>query len=106
MIKQFKKLKNKYIKKGFRSDSPPDHAKAVQQARELYEAGAKRMGTDEAKFNRIFAVESFPHLRLVFEEYRKLTGKDIESAVKSEMSGYVEDAFLAISMFNFLGLKK
>jgi len=68
--------------------------------KELYEAGANRMGTDEVKFNRVFAVESFPHLRLVFDEYRKLTGKDIESAIKSEMSGDVEDAFLAVGMFN------
>ena len=58
------------------------------------------MGTDEVKFNRVFAVESFPHLRLVFDEYRKLTGKDIESAIKSEMSGDVEDAFLAVGMLN------
>ena len=54
------------------------------------------MGTDEVKFNRIFAVESFPHLKLVFEEYRKLTGKEIETAIKSEMSGSVEEAFLAV----------
>lgn len=81
---------------GFRSDNPPDHAKAVQQANELYGAGAKRFGTDEVTFNRIFAVESFPHLRLVCDEYAKLTGKQIESAIKSEMSGYVEEAFLAV----------
>lgn len=41
-------------------------------------------------------MESFPHLRLVCDEYAKLTGKQIESAIKSEMSGYVEEAFLAV----------
>ncbi len=68
----------------------------------MYEAGANRMGTDEGKFKRIFADESYPHLRLVFEEYRKLTGKDIESAIKSEMSGDVENAFLAVGMLNIM----
>jgi hypothetical protein len=62
----------------------------------LYEAGAKRLGTDEVKFNRIFACESFPHLKLVFEEYQRLTGKDIEDAIKNEMSGDVKDAFLCV----------
>lgn len=80
----------------FRSEAPPDHGKAVQQAKELYEAGAKRMGTDEVMFNRIFAVESFEHLKTVCDEYRNLTGKDIEQAIKSEMSGSVESAFLAV----------
>ena len=54
------------------------------------------MGTDEVMFNRIFAVESFEHLKLVCDEYRNLTGKDIEQAIKSEMSGSVESAFLAV----------
>jgi hypothetical protein len=37
----------------------------------------------------------------VFEEYYKLTGHDIEKAIKSEMSGDVKNAFLAISKFYF-----
>ena len=54
------------------------------------------MGTDEVAFNRIFASESLPQLKLTFEEYYRLTGHDIEKAVKSEMSGFVEKAFLAL----------
>ena len=79
-----------------RSDNPPDYARAAQQANDLYTAGAKSFGTDEVTFNRIFASESFPHLKLVFEEYYKKTGQDIEKAIKSEMSGNVEKAFCAI----------
>ena len=56
----------------------------------------KKMGTDEVTFNRIFAVESFAHLRLVFDEYKRIAGHDIEKAIKSEMSGFVEKAFLAL----------
>jgi annexin A7/11 len=62
----------------------------------LYEAGEKKVGTNEVAFNRIFATESFPHLKAVFEEYQRITGHDLEKAIKSEMSGSVEKAFLAI----------
>ena len=33
----------------------------------------------------------------IFEEYRKQTGHDIETAIKREMSGDVEHAFLAVA---------
>jgi hypothetical protein len=45
---------------------------------------------------RIFAGESFPHLRLVFDEYKKITGHDIETAIRREMSTSVQRAFLAV----------
>jgi hypothetical protein len=37
-------------------------------------------------------------LRLVFEEYFRLTGKTMESAIESEMSGSVKKAFLALAV--------
>lgn len=48
-------------------------------------------------FNRIFAAESFAQLALVFSEYYRITGHDIDKAVKKEMSGDVERAFLAVA---------
>lgn len=80
-----------------RPETPADYQRAAQQARALYEAGEKRMGTNEVEFNRIFASESFAQLRAVFEEYYKLTGHDIDKAIRKEMSGDVERAFLAIA---------
>lgn len=35
-------------------------------------------------------------LPLVFDEYRKISGRDIEDSIKREMSGSLEDVFLAI----------
>lgn len=32
----------------------------------------------------------------VFDEYRKISGKDIEESIKREMSGSLEDVFLAV----------
>ncbi len=70
-----------------RSEMPPDFNKAAQQANEIFNAGVAKFGTDEITFNRIFANESFSHLKIVFDEYQKKTGKTIESAIQSEMSG-------------------
>lgn len=37
----------------------------------------------------------------MFDEYRKVSGKDIEESIKREMSGNLEDVFLAIGVFFF-----
>lgn len=47
-------------------------------------------------FNRIFSYESFAQLRMVFEEYQKISGHPIEKAIKSEMSSSIERAFLTV----------
>ncbi|KAJ6644584.1 Annexin B10 [Pseudolycoriella hygida] len=73
-----------------------DPSKAVQQAEALYAAGEAKLGTDEEVFNRIMAHSSFEHLRLVFQEYKKLSGQTIEQAVKHEMSGELKEAMMAL----------
>ena len=49
-----------------------DMEKARREAMELYQAGEKKWGTDESKFNQILAVRSFPQLRATFDEYVKV----------------------------------
>lgn len=73
-----------------------DADKAKEQAAELYAAGEAKLGTDEEVFNRIMAHASFDQLRLVFEEYKQLSGQTIEQAIKHEMEGELHDAMLAI----------
>lgn len=70
---------------------------AQQQAVELFAAGEGKLGTDEEVFNRVLSHGSFAHLRYVFNEYKSLSGRTIEQAVKDEMSGDLRDAILAIS---------
>lgn len=72
----------------------PDLAK--EQAEKLYAAGEAKLGTDEEVFNRIMAHGSFAQLRLVFEEYKALSGMTIEQAIKHEMSGELCEAMMAI----------
>lgn len=69
---------------------------AVMQAKQLYDAGEGKMGTDESVFTKILAHASFDQLEYVFEEYKKLTGRTIEQALKAELSGDFYDALSAI----------
>lgn len=69
---------------------------AVLQAKQLYDAGEGKMGTDESVFTKILAHASFDQLEYVFEEYKKLTGRTIEQALKAELSGDFYDALSAI----------
>ncbi|XP_009984837.1 PREDICTED: annexin A8-like isoform X3 [Tauraco erythrolophus] len=73
-----------------------DTALALQDAQALYAAGEKIQGTDEVQFIKILCARSATHLLKVFEEYQKLAGKSIEDSIKSETSGSLEDAMLAI----------
>lgn len=73
-----------------------DAALAKEQAEKLYAAGESKLGTDEEVFNRIMAHGSFEQLRLVFEEYKHLSGQSIEQAIKHEMSGELAEAMQAI----------
>ncbi|XP_067326813.1 annexin A4 [Anolis sagrei] len=73
-----------------------DESQAKQDAECLYEAGEKRWGTDEAQFMTVLCTRNRNHLLRVFDEYRKIADKDITESIKSEMSGDLEDALLAI----------
>uniref|UniRef100_A0A7N8Y1V8 Annexin n=1 Tax=Mastacembelus armatus TaxID=205130 RepID=A0A7N8Y1V8_9TELE len=63
---------------------------------EIYEAGEARWGTDEVKFLTVLCVRNRNHLLRVFQEYQKISGRDIEESIKREMSGCLESVFLAI----------
>uniref|UniRef100_A0A3Q2Y672 Annexin A4 n=1 Tax=Hippocampus comes TaxID=109280 RepID=A0A3Q2Y672_HIPCM len=73
-----------------------DEAQVVQDAKDLYDAGEARWGTDEVKFLTVLCVRNQNHLLRVFEEYKKISGRDIEESIKREMSGSLADVFLAI----------
>lgn len=73
-----------------------DALRANQDARKLYRAGEQRLGTDEAQFNAILAQQNFYQLRLVFDEYQKVTNHSIEQAINAEFSGDIRDGLLAI----------
>jgi hypothetical protein len=82
---------------GNRSEDPTfDVAKVKQDAQALYEAGEKKLGTDESVFNQILCARSPEHIRAVMEEYQKLSKHTLEKAIESEMSGDLRRGMLAI----------
>lgn len=84
---------------GGRSEDPADVAKAHADAKILYEAGEGKLGTDESEFQRILLTRSRDHVREVISAYNKLSKKTLEEAIKSEMSGDIERAYLTIMRF-------
>ncbi|MEE6463195.1 hypothetical protein FKM82_005812 [Ascaphus truei] len=69
---------------------------AGQDAKNLYEAGEGRWGTEELEFNVVLASRNYMQLRATFKAYEILHGKDIEAVIKSETSGNVKKAYLTI----------
>ena len=70
----FKRLLVSMCQASREENAAVDMAKAKSEAQQLYQAGEKKWGTDESKFNQIIAVRSYPQLRATFDEYVKVGG--------------------------------
>ena len=70
---------------------PSNHGYDIEQMKQeavaLYNAGEKKLGTDEEEFIRIFCTRSFPELSSIFSIYAAQYKKDIEIVLKKELSG-------------------
>ncbi|XP_045158817.2 annexin A13-like [Mercenaria mercenaria] len=88
------------IAQGNRSeDQVIDQALVKKDADDLRKAGVKKIGTDESVFNRILVCRSVPHLQAVFQAYKLMDKQDILSAIWSETSGNLREAYLAIARY-------
>ncbi|XP_077236206.1 annexin D5-like isoform X2 [Tasmannia lanceolata] len=67
-----------------------------KDAKDLFKAGEKRLGTDEKTFVHIFGQRSSAHLAAVSITYHHMYGNSLKKAVKSETSGHFEYALLTI----------
>ncbi|GJQ75977.1 hypothetical protein Trydic_g18032, partial [Trypoxylus dichotomus] len=92
----FKRLMVSLCNSGRDESMVTNQAQAAHDARSLLRAGELRMGTDESTFNMILCQRNFVQLRLIFEEYYKITGHDFEQAIKNEFSGNSKEGMLAI----------
>lgn len=73
-----------------------DTAKAEKEAKDLHDAGEKRWGTDESRFNQVLALRSFPQLRATFDAYARLAHRDILNSIDREMSGDLKMGMKAV----------
>jgi len=82
---------------GSRSDNTnPDIEECEKIAKELYEAGEKKWGTDDSVFNRIFALKSPIEIACISRAYHKLTGHTILQAINTEFSGDIKKLLTAV----------
>ena len=71
-----------------RSTNPTaNNVQCAQIAQEIFQAGEKKLGTDESIFNKYFCTLSPFELAAVSKEYHKLTGHTILQAIDKEFSG-------------------
>ncbi|KAK3538715.1 hypothetical protein QTP86_014313, partial [Hemibagrus guttatus] len=69
---------------------------ADKDARDLYEAGEKRKGTDCTVFINILTSRSAPQLRKVFERYSKYSKVDVAKAIDLELKGDIENLLISV----------
>jgi annexin A7/11 len=69
---------------------------ARNDAQVLKNSGVGRWGTDESEFNRILCLRNKEQLKIIAQEYEKLSGNTLEKDIKKEFSGDIEDAMVAI----------
>ncbi|XP_068092595.1 annexin A1-like isoform X2 [Hyperolius riggenbachi] len=65
-------------------------------ARDLYEAGEKRKGTDVSVFINILTSRSCAHLQRVFQRYKVYSKNDVNKALDLELKGDIEKLLTAI----------
>lgn len=92
----FKRLCVSLVQGNRNENSGVDDGDAASDAAALFEAGAGNWGTEESTFNAILVTRSYQQLRAVFQKYEEIAGHDIETAIKNEFSGSIEDGLLAI----------
>ncbi|OWM62669.1 annexin D5-like [Punica granatum] len=73
-----------------------DRATVEMDAKALFKAGEKRLGTDEKTFIRIFSERSRAHMAAVSAAYYNMYGNSLKKAVKKETSGFFELGLLTI----------
>ena len=90
------KLLISLLQGGRSTNARPDQGRCAQIAKELYDAGEAKFGTDESVFNKYFVTLSPMELVTVSQEYFKLSGKDILAAIDKEFSGSSKKALKTI----------
>ena len=80
-----------------RSDNiEPNIEECNKIANELYEAGIKKLGTDDSVFHKIFTTKSPLEISYISKAYHKITGHTILQAISNEFSGDIKKLLIAL----------
>jgi len=74
----------------------PDESKAELDAKQLYDAGEGKWGTDESEFNLIFLKRSPQEISAIARHYKNFSGKTFKEVIDSEFSGDSKKLLLAV----------
>lgn len=77
-------------------NSVPNDEECKKLAEDLYKAGEGKIGTDEATFNKVFALSSPPELFSINNYYSQFSSKSLKEAVEKEFSGNLKLALNTI----------
>ena len=77
-------------------NTAPNQAQCAAIAKEIFDAGEAKLGTDESVFNKYFGTLSPHELACVAQHYHKLTGHTILDAIDKEMHGDSKKAYRTI----------
>ena len=73
-----------------------DENECAKIAKDLYEGGEKRLGTDEALFNKIFAISSPAEIFCINQKYSEISTNTLKRAIDKEYSRDIKKALLTI----------
>lgn len=91
----FKKLL-KILSAGNRDESTVVDVFAAKTTAEELKKNLEKYSVDEQHLIDVFSGKSFAHLKVVSDEYKKLTGISLEKSVKKKVSDSLRNAFIAI----------
>ena len=77
-------------------NNAPNQAQCAAIAKEIFDAGEAKLGTDESVFNKYFGTLSPYELACVAQNYHKLSGHTILDAIDKEMHGDSKKAYRTI----------
>ena len=86
----FRKLLVSLLQGNRSENQTPNIEQCTNDANTLVRAGVGRWGTDEAMFNKIFALRSACELKVISEIYEKQCGKTLLKSIDSEFSGDIK----------------
>ena len=86
----FRKLLISLLQCSRSENKNPDKEKCTKIAEDLYNAGEKKLGTDEQIFNKYFGTTSPSELMIIAREYHRLYGNSLMKAIESEFSGDIK----------------
>lgn len=95
----YKRLLTLLLKANRDESTTIDIKAVVADAKALKKAGIDRWGTDEKTFIEIMCLRSYAQIKLISEEYMKMTAHTLEKDIISEFSGDIKHALLAILSF-------